>query len=563
MKKAKPVQRLLLALGLTTAAALSAQQWNGYTLVATQNNTSTKLIDTASATYHTWTGLTGNTGYSCYLLPGGTLVRTVTTSNSTFTGGGMHGRVQKVDYNGTLLWDFTYSTSSYCAHHDICPMPNGNVLLISYESKTAAEATQAGCQSAIVMWPDKIVEVQPTGATTGTVVWEWHLWDHLCQSYNSAVNNYVSSVADHPELFNINASPQKEIFHMNGIDYNPVLDQIVFSAHNTNEFYVIDHSTTTAEAASHSGGRSGKGGDFLYRWGKPSNYGQSGNTNFNVLHDAHWVPEDCPNAGDFVAINNKGISNTTSCIDRVSPPYSGFNYTYTANSAYLPATYTSRLTCTGGTSNMGNSEQFPNGNQMICLALSGTIYEVDPSGNTIWTYTASGTTPQAHRYTACYINNAAPSIPTISAAGNVLTSSAATSYQWYFNGSQIAGATSQSYTATQSGTYSVRVTDANGCVYSYSALLDFTLATGIQSFLSMTEFNPYPNPTNGILNLGGDLSIYGNYTVKICDAVGHIVMEAENQSQLDLASLADGIYFVTVATEKNGISTRRIILSRQ
>lgn len=557
-----PMLRNLFIAFTLSAATLSAQQYNGYTLIATQNSTSAKLIDTASATYHSWSGLTGNTGYSSYMLPGGTLLRTVTTTNSTFTGGGMHGRIQKVDWSGTLLWDFTYSTSSYCAHHDICPMPNGNVLLIAYESKTAAQATQAGCQSAITMWPDKIVEVQPTGSTTGTVVWEWHLWDHLCQSYNSSVDNYVSSVGDHPELFNINASAQKEIFHMNGVDYNPVLDQIVFSAHNTNEFYVVDHSTTTAEAASHSGGRSGKGGDFLYRWGKPANYGQSGNTNFNVLHDAHWIPEDCPNAGDLVAINNKGISNTVSCIDRVTPPYSGFNYTYTANTAYLPATYSSRLTCTGGTSNMGNSEQFPNGNQMVCLALSGTIYEVDPSGATIWSYTASGSTPQAHRYTACYLANAAPAIPTITTAGNLLTSSAATSYQWYFNGQQIAGATSQSYTATQSGTYSVRVTDANGCIYSYSALLDFTPATGIIEQQAAYNVTVYPNPSTGIVHLAGEFT-QGRYEVRVMDMTGAVVMAAENEDVLDLSMLSKGVYFISIAAENKGTVTKRIAITHE
>lgn len=59
---------------------------------------------------------------------------------------------------------------------------------------------------------------------------------------------------------------------MNGIDYNPVLDQIALSTHNLNEWYIIDHSTTTAEAATSSGGNSGKGGDLLYRWGNPAAY---------------------------------------------------------------------------------------------------------------------------------------------------------------------------------------------------------------------------------------------------------------------------------------------------
>ena len=80
------------------------------------------------------------------------------------------------------------------------------------------------------------------------------------QNANSAKNNYQTSIVNHPELLNINYLPKKDWMHMNGIDYNPMFDQIVLSAHNTNEFYVIDHSTTTAEAASHSGGRGGRGG---------------------------------------------------------------------------------------------------------------------------------------------------------------------------------------------------------------------------------------------------------------------------------------------------------------
>jgi len=71
---------------------------------------------------------------------------------------------------------------NYVSHHDICPLPNGNVLLIAYERRTAAETTAMGGSSAIEMWPDKIVEIKPTGSTTGDIVWEWKAWDHMQQS---------------------------------------------------------------------------------------------------------------------------------------------------------------------------------------------------------------------------------------------------------------------------------------------------------------------------------------------------------------------------------------------
>jgi len=83
-------------------------------------------------------------------------------------------------------------------------------------------------------------------------------------------------VADHPELIDPNGSVgggrQISQFwnHMNSIDYNADLDQVMLSVRGSSELWVIDHSTTTAEAASHSGGNSGMGGDLMYRWGSNS-----------------------------------------------------------------------------------------------------------------------------------------------------------------------------------------------------------------------------------------------------------------------------------------------------
>ena len=547
---------LAIAVIISSVSILPAQQWGDYTLVAPKNSTTATLLDTNNATYHTWSGMTGQTAYSNYLLPGGTLLRTVKVTNSVFTGGGMHGRVQKVDYNGSLLWDYTYSSTTYCAHHDICCLPNGNVLFIAYELKSQSQVTAEGSTYNGTMWPDHIIEVQPTGASTGTIVWEWHMWDHLCQDDNASAANYVPDVNDHPELWDIGYNPQREIWHANGLDYNPMLDQIVISAHNANEFYVLDHSTTTAEAAGHTGGRSGHGGDFLYRWGNFAAYGETG-TFFNVLHDAHWIPQDCPNAGRLVAFHNKGISNTISSVDQFDPPYAGVNYSHTANTPYLPTTYVNRITCVSGTSNEGNAQQLPNGNTLYCLALSGTIVEVNSSGSTLWSYTASGGVSHAYRYSACQVANAAPAIPTISASGNVLTSSAATTYQWYVDGVLIPGATSQSYSATVSGAYVVRVTDANGCWYSYSLLYDHTFVTGIENFNVAHNLNVFPIPTTGIVNLNGE-ALNGYFSVSVYDGTGREVFTSANEIMLDLSFLNSGMYLMNIRTENSGVITKRI-----
>lgn len=541
-----------------------AQQWGDYTLYSVMGNGNAYLIDTTNAVYHTWAlGTSYRTGYSAYLEPGGTLVKSIQNSGNYFTGGPITGAVIKADWNGNIIWHYIYSTQAYCTHHDICPMPNGNVLLIAYERKSAAEVAAAGCNTfSQEMWPDKIVEVQPTGPTTGTIVWEWHAWDHLVQNVNSSLPNYQTSIVNHPELLNINYGAQKDWMHMNGVDYNPMLDQVTFSCHNLNEIYVIDHSTTTAEAASHSGGNSGRGGDILYRWGKPAVYSASGPTIINVVHDAHWIPEGVPNAGRLVGFNNRGVSNTQSSIDQVSAPVNGYLYDIVLGQAFLPSSYTQRHACNGYSSNMGNSQQLPNGNMLVCIATAGSLYEIDPAGNSIWTFNTGGSNAKAFRYTTCYITNPAPAIPTVSESTGVLTSSAAVTYQWYFNGQPIVGETNQYYTPTQDGIYVVRITDANGCEYQYSAGYHFTLPTGAIELSAASELNIFPNPSSGIVSFDKNYFGGSDFNVTVYNVQGQVVMQAVNSPVINLSGNPEGIYNVVLKSNKTGVLNRKIVLTR-
>lgn len=426
------------------SACLFAQTYEGYTLYSKMGSSKAYLLNMDKTIYHSWT-CSPATGYSTYLMPNQVLLRTAQYSGNQLSGAAMCGMVQKLDWNGNVTWQYIHSSSTYCTHHDVCPMPNGNVLLISYEVKSPSEVTQAGCSQNITMWPDKIIEVQPTGSNTGTIVWEWHAWDHLCQNVNPAKDNYVTSIAQHPELLNINYATQKDWMHTNGIDYNPTLDQIVFSSHNLNEIYVIDHSTTTAEAAGHTGGNSGKGGDILYRWGNPQVYscGNSSNQVFKVVHDAHWIDEDCPHANDLVGFNNQGITGNHSCVDRITPPYDGYNYSGTPGTAYTPSTFNYRHDCLGDAGNQSNSQQLPNGNTLVCIATTGYIYEIDSNQNLLWSHTVGGTNPKAFRYSPCYVNGTlsvdASASPSQICTGNsaqlnaVVSNGTANSYTWTSN----------------------------------------------------------------------------------------------------------------------------------
>ena len=81
-----------------------------------------------------------------------------------------------------------------------------------------------------------------------------------------------------------------DIMHANGLDYDPLNDVIYLSVNYFDEIWVIDHSTTTEEAQSNSGGNYNKGGDLIYRFGNPTTYNSLGNKLFDKNHFPNFLP---------------------------------------------------------------------------------------------------------------------------------------------------------------------------------------------------------------------------------------------------------------------------------
>ena len=537
---------LLLFLPVITVSVF-AQQWGLYTLYAPKNTNRAYLVDTATSpvTYKTWTfSSQDRNAYSTYLIPGDTLVRTVEYKvNGSPGNGGITGKIQKVTWDRTVAWEYTYSSTTYQMHHDICPMPNGNVIFIAIETKSATQATQAGASSSATHYAEKLVEVKPTGATTGEIVWEWHVWDHLCQNYNDTKDNYVSSIVNNPQLLNINYAGSGSLpdrWHMNGIDYNEELDQIVVSMHFMNSVFVIDHSTTTSQAAGHTAGNSGKGGDFLYRWGNPASYGASGTTIFSTIHDAHWVSADNPTYPNALcAYNNNGGTGGKTAFDIWQPPYNGYNYDLTLGSAYTPSTYAYQYTSTFSANNEGNSQQLPNGNSLINNFM-GSIYEVSPTGTVIWTKTGAQST-HAYRYEKCYVRgitasaNASASticsgeLITLSASAIAITESSPTfTYLWSSSPDGFSSTSaSPSDSPVGNTTYTVLVTNnQSGCYdeVSFDVTVlpnpEIPVITLNDNELSCSVAYSYQWYLNGNLIAGATNQTYvftqnGNYTVEI------------------------------------------------
>ncbi len=380
----------------------TTKAFNGYTLFAPKQNKMTYLINNEGRIVHQWTASTYPPGQSVYLLENGNLLRTCMVQGNLGTGGGEGGRIEEYNWNDSLVWSLDYSTTTYMQHHDIKRLPNGHIIMLVVEKKTLADIIAAGFDTSKIqepdfrqkqmMLPDYIVEIQPTYPSGGIVVWQWHVWDHLIQSFNAAKSNYGVPSA-HPELIDA-AGDHKNLplfwNHMNSIDYNPVFDQIAMSVRGNSEVWIIDHSTTTAQAAGHSGGKRGKGGDLLYRWGNPITYG-AGTVNdekYYQQHDVEWIKSDCPGAGDLLCFNN-GIGRNYSTIDEITPPVDSVgNYSLLTGTAFGPAgldwSYTASPPSSLYAEDISGAQRLANGNTVITYGTRGTFLEVTSSGTLVW-----------------------------------------------------------------------------------------------------------------------------------------------------------------------------------
>ncbi len=383
----------------------NSRAFNGYTLFSPKQNKMTYLIDNQGRIVHEWQTSQYAPGQSCYLLPNGNLLRPCMVQGQLSTGGGEGGRVEEYDWDGNLIWQMNYSTDTYMQHHDVRMLPNGDVLMLVCEKKTYAEAIAAGFNPSEFqpdiaqngyMVPDSVVEIKPTLPSGGTVVWQWHVWDHLIQSYDATKANYGDPKA-HQEL--IDAAGDHRALpsfwnHMNSIAYNPALDEIALSVRGNSEVWIIDHSTTTSEAASHSGGRRGKGGDLLYRWGNPICYsaGTASAQKYFQQHDVEWVATDCPGAGDLTCFNNGLGRGNYSTVDEFAPAVDATgNYSMPATgTAFGPSSFTWSYVPDAAnpmySADISGAQRLPNGNTVICAGGTGQFREVTPSGEVVWKY---------------------------------------------------------------------------------------------------------------------------------------------------------------------------------
>ncbi|CAI8212840.1 MAG: Uncharacterised protein [SAR116 cluster bacterium] len=301
-----------------------------------------------------------------------------------FSFGGFGGHVKKLDLNGNLLWEYVVNTENEIAHHDATELPNGHILIMVWERITQEELSSVGIIVGHDAFLEKLIEVNPQ---TDEVVWQWRSWEHIVQDVDPAKAAY-GLLSEHPNKINIayNDLENGDWMHANGIFYDSSTDVIYMSVNFYSEVWVIDHSTTTQEAATNKGGQFNRGGDLVYRFGNPITFGGEASTRFLFKnHHPSVVPNSYPGAGNFLIYNN-GSNNEQSIAYELSLP--AFSETsmqnYTAPQSIWsftdPNMYFDKIS---------GLVRLPNGNTLICEGDYG-YWEVTTSGEVVWKYDGLG-----------------------------------------------------------------------------------------------------------------------------------------------------------------------------
>ncbi len=387
---------------------------DGYNLIYPHNQPNTYLLDNCGEIVHVWEGQDGRRpGNTAYIREDGRLVRTSRLSsvaNDVIWAGGGGAYIEIVDWDGNVEYEFHLNDSLDRLHHDIelieKPDNKFNILAIAWESIGLEEIIAAGRDTSDLdgdlMWPDYILELDPE---TNEIVWEWHAFDHLVQDFDSTKNNY-GSVSEEFRRIDINydqndtnpdALGHRDWMHSNGLDYDPINDYIMISVPTFHEIWIIDHTTTTEQAATGSGGNSGVGGDLMFRWGNPaaSKNGTAEDQKLFYQHDPNFINTFVdvidPNYNKIMVFNNR-VTDSTSQVNMINSGFDMYKWSFLQqDGVFNPTDFEltiehpedpTLLHSTG----LSSAQYLNNGNFLITVGRFGYALEVTPDNEIVWEY---------------------------------------------------------------------------------------------------------------------------------------------------------------------------------
>lgn len=372
--------------------------FEGYSLLSPVSYHTTFLLNNCGEIINEWQGIDNN-AFFVEITQQGNLLKGEVHETDNFFMGGAAGWIREYDWGNKLIWEILISDSTRRLHHDMELMPNGNILAIAWEKMSRDQSIAAGRDPSLLedegLWFTGIYEIKPILPDTYELVWEWHAWDHLVQDFDSSKANYgvVSQQIGQLDINKGNTNNYHDWAHVNGIDYHPDYDQIILSSPMFNELWIIDHSTSTQEAATSSGGLSGRGGSILWRWGNPLSYnrGTSADKQLFFQHDGRWINTGQRFVNSISVFSNRDQVNgaSRSIVKIIDPGFDTTNHSYPlSDGRYLPLTpsYQYVLADTLYAPRVSGAQVLPNDNMLITSGSNGRIIEIDDQETSVWDY---------------------------------------------------------------------------------------------------------------------------------------------------------------------------------
>jgi|SRR5271157_96226 len=333
--------------------------YDGYTLFAPSLSTTTYLMDMEGNVVHTWKSKY-LPGLFAMLLPNGNLLRAgrpePNPEKTPVAFGGTSGLIQEIDWDGNVIWEYKEYTPTMMQHHCFNIMPNGNILFVGWEYKSAAEAIKKGRDPKRMpkefvwegkkytgLWPDYVKEVN----RDKKVVWEWHAWDHIGKGPKKLNINYqLPKAAGYMHV--------PDWTHFNTVDYIPETDQILVNSRNFGEFFLINHKT----------------GEIEYRWGNPTTYGKGKKPGFvddgdQILFGPHHVTRLAN--GHFQIFDNgwRRPEKTRSRVVEMDPKTGKIVWQF---EPVIGSSFYSVY--------QGSAQKLPNGNILVTSSNHGHVFEI-------------------------------------------------------------------------------------------------------------------------------------------------------------------------------------------
>lgn len=389
-----------------TVGLLSYQPWSsydGYNLIFPHNQPNVYLLDNCGRKVHTWEDDNQfRPANMAYITSEGNLLKTkrnADISQDNIWAGGGGETVEMRDWDNNLLWSFSLNTETERLHHDIELLPSGNIIMIAWELITQEEAIELGRDTALfaqdVLWPDQILEYDPN---LDSIVWKWRAIDHLIQDFDATKANF-GVVSENPNKINFNfdtTNGHPDWMHCNSIDFDPLNNHILLSVPTFGEFWVIDHSTSTEEAAGSTGGFGGKGGDLLYRWGNPQAYDQGTEDDQQSFyqHDVHYIGEFLdpwhPLFGKIAFFNNR-VGEDFSTANILTQDFDMYLNSFgIEDGRFLPEstdlTITHPVPQEMYSTGLSSIQVLNNDNFLLSSGRFGYSFELTPDNDIVWEY---------------------------------------------------------------------------------------------------------------------------------------------------------------------------------